>query len=78
MIPAARIDDLLSELCTELGYCLPRIERERLIAAPWTTAEEFARAVFAAEGMTPESATKAAWRQVLERVTRAFEREWPV
>ena len=77
MLPATQIDHLLSELCAELGYCLPPAERERLVPAPPPTALAFTRAVFVAEGMDPDYVTKPVFRSVLGTVTRAYERHEP-
>jgi hypothetical protein len=44
---------LLDELCSELGFCLPAAERDRLMNAPPGDVDAFTDAIFAAEDMDP-------------------------
>jgi hypothetical protein len=50
---ATRVDRLLSELCVDLGFCLPPEDQERLRDSPPSTIDAFTDAVFIAEGMDP-------------------------
>jgi hypothetical protein len=66
---------LLTELCVDLGFCLPPEEGTRLEASPPTTVDGFTDAVWIAEGMEPASTDPRLQRlreQVRERVARAF------
>ena len=44
---------LFDELCDELGFCLSRQSRARLLQTPPTDPDEFTDAVFAAQGLDP-------------------------
>jgi hypothetical protein len=46
---------LLTELCVDLGFCLPPEEGKRLEASPATSVDRFTYAVWTAEGMEPVS-----------------------
>jgi hypothetical protein len=50
---ATRVQRLLDELCTDLGFCLPASEQIRLCSAPPLESDAFTDAVFIAEGMDP-------------------------
>ena len=66
---------LLTELCVDLGFCLPPEEGKQLEAAPPTNVDGFTDAVWIAEGMEPVSTDPRLQRlreQVRERVARAF------
>ena len=64
---------LVKKLCIELGFCLSPVERSRLLASPPTTVKAFTDAVFIAEGLDPDIASKRLWRQVRDRVTNHFQ-----
>jgi hypothetical protein len=64
---ANQVQRLLDELCTDLGFCLPPPEQERLRQSPPSSVGAFADAVFAAEGMHPRL-DKQLFRQVCERI----------
>ncbi len=68
---ATRVDRLLSELCVDLGFCLPPDDQARLRDAPPSTIDAFTDAVFFAEGMDPLVHPELR-RQVRDRVTRHF------
>lgn len=57
--------DLLGELCVEWGFCLPPASHDRIVASRAITADEFAVAVLAWEGLDPEH--EVAWRRKLRR-----------
>ena len=50
---ATRVQRLLDELCTDLGFCLPPSEQIRMCSAPPLESDAFTDAVFIAEGMDP-------------------------
>jgi hypothetical protein len=50
-----RVEALLRELGVDLGFCLPAEACEALVEKPPSNAEEFARAVFTAEGLDFDS-----------------------
>jgi len=68
MVAPNKIERLLDDLCSELGFCLARKEREYLSANPPDSASAFANAVFAAEGLNPELADRHLWRQIRDRI----------
>jgi hypothetical protein len=47
----AQIEVLLQQLCVDLGFCLHGDVADQLIDHPPATADQFARAVFTAEGL---------------------------
>ena len=65
---------LLDKLCVELGFCLPPLAKHQLEQAPPDDASEFARAVFTAEGLDPESADLHLFRQVRRYIAEAMSR----
>jgi len=71
MITAARVDALLNELCSKLGFCLPPEEQARLRDAPPVEVDAFTDAVFVAEGMRPDGDLHL-WREVRKRVREHF------
>jgi hypothetical protein len=67
------VEQLLDELCAELGLCLPPAERARLSKRPIFNIDHFVDAVLLAEGLDPELADKQLFRRVRERVARLFD-----
>ena len=65
---------LLDELCVHQGFCLPSPAKSRLEQMPPDDADEFARAVFTAEGLNPDSADRHLFRQVRNRIAEAMRR----
>ena len=63
---------LLSELCVQLGLCLPAEARRTLVEQPPSDAASFTAAVFAAEGLTGRSANRDLHRDALAIVERAY------
>jgi len=51
----AQAEALLRQLCVDLGFCLHGDAADRLIDSPPASAADFARAVFAAEGLDYEA-----------------------
>jgi GNAT superfamily N-acetyltransferase len=65
------VAQLLSDLCRELGFCVPPNAIERISAFPDLTADQFATEVLRAEGFNPEYEPK--WRNKLkQRFTERF------
>ena len=56
-MPAARtkIEWLMEELCTHLGFSLPPAEQRRLAALGLSDLDAFTDAVFTAKGLDPEA-----------------------
>lgn len=65
---------LLDKLCIELGFCLPPLIKHQLEQTPPDDANEFARVVFTAEGMDPDSADLHLFRQVRRYIAEAMRR----
>jgi hypothetical protein len=63
------VQQLLDELCVELGLCLPLDEQRRLRESPPVDVDGFTDAVFAAEGLDP-ALDKHLRRQVREAIDR--------
>ena len=72
MLNEAQVEVLLSELCIELGFCLPPNARELLRRSPPTTVKEFTDSVFRAEGLDPEIADRGLYRQVRDLIAPTF------
>jgi hypothetical protein len=68
---ATVVSRLLETLCVEMGFCLPPIEQQRLIANPPADIDAFTKAVFVAEGMDQKLHRQLS-KQVRERVAQAF------
>ncbi len=62
---------MLEKLCVELGFCLSPLVRDQLAKAPPDDANEFARAVFTAEGLNPDAADRHLFRQVRDYIADA-------
>lgn len=67
-----RIQDLLHELCVELGFCLPPTEQDAILADPPLDVDLFAERVLRAEGLDPSSDV-ALCAQVRARVAAVLE-----
>jgi len=70
-LDATKVERLLSELCVELGFCLPPLEQARLQNSPPQDVDAFTDAVFLAEGLNPQY-EKQLRRQVRDRVAKHF------
>ena len=68
--PESRLDLTLTELCSELGYCIPPDEREAILADPPPDAEALVDAVLIAEGRDPNVVLKEERRPMLDIVAR--------
>ena len=66
----SRAELALSELCSQLGYCLPPNEQEGILANPPKDAEAFVDAVLTAEGRDPNVVVKQDRRPMLDIVSR--------
>lgn len=53
-----KIENLLLELCTKQGFCLPPEQQDRIASLGAWDAESFAKDVVASEGLNPEYETK--------------------
>lgn len=67
-----RLDGLLYELCTDMGFCLPPSEQARLEAESPGDADALTDAIFVGEGLDPKRADQVLWRQVRARVAARF------
>jgi hypothetical protein len=74
MLTESEVEWLLGDLCVQLGFCLPPDEEERLKTCPPPDVRSFTDAVFIAEGLDPDTAGLNLYRQVRDRVARAFQR----
>ncbi len=52
------INNLLGELCVEMGFCLPPKEQDRIASLGSWEAESFAKDVVSSEGLNPEYEAK--------------------
>jgi hypothetical protein len=76
MIPmtASEIDNLLTKLCVELGFCLPPSALLRLQNSPPADIDSFTDAVFAAEGLDPQFVNRRLRAEVREMIRAEFAR----
>jgi hypothetical protein len=65
------VRNLLSELCVQLGFCLPPLEIERFASAPPEDSDEFTEAVLVAEGYGVAKSDPL-FHQARELVAKAF------
>ena len=68
------LETLLADLCVDYGFCLPSEEHDKLLANPPQEVLAFVDAVFVAEGLNPETASRSTYRAVRERVAASFAR----
>lgn len=68
------IERLLDALCVDMGFCLPPKAKEELVRTPPDEPTAFARAVFIAENLNPDSADRHLFRQVRDRIADAMRR----
>ena len=65
------LEQLLNDLCVEMGFCLPPEKQRRIASQSQINAVEFASAVLSAEGLVPEY-EKQLLRQISERFKDRF------
>ena len=70
---ASEIENLLTKLCVELGFCLPPSTLLRLQNSPPADIDSFTDAVFAAEGLDPQFVNRKLREEVREMVRAAFD-----
>jgi hypothetical protein len=70
----SEVETLLADLCVGYGFCLPSHEHDKLLANPPQEVGAFADAVFIAEGLNPETASRSTYRAVRDRVAASFAR----
>ena len=68
------IDNLLTKLCVELGFCLPPSAILRLQNSPPADIDSFTDAVFAAEGLDPQFVNRRLRAEVREMIRAEFAR----
>lgn len=68
------VENLLSKLCTELGFCLPPESNMRLRDNPPLEVKLFTDEVFRLEGLNPETVDRHLYRQVRDQIQEAFRR----
>jgi hypothetical protein len=68
------VASLLADLCVGYGFCLPSEEHDKLLANPPLEVLAFVDAVFIAEGLNPETASRSTYRAVRDRVAASFGR----
>jgi hypothetical protein len=66
------VERLLGKLCVNLGFCLPPDVQDQLIENPPDNTQAFTDAVFIAEGLNPQTASRELYRQVRDSVAAAF------
>ena len=66
--------DLENEICVDMGICLPSKGIELLISRKQYIADNFAREIFAMEGLSPDLELKL-FRQVKRRFTDKYGNE---
>ena len=73
-LTASEVDNLLTKLCIDLGFCLPPNAVLRLRNSPPTDIDLFTDAVFIAEGLDPRFESKRLYAQVRAMVRDEFAR----
>ena len=70
-LTASEIENLLTKLCVDLGFCLPPRAISQFKQTPPADVDSFTDAVFIAEGLDPQVADRRLYAQV-----RAIVRDW--
>ena len=73
-LTASEIDNLLTKLCVELGFCLPPSALLRLQNSPPADIDSFTDALFTAEGLDPQFVSRRLRAEVREMVRAEFAR----
>lgn len=73
-LTASEIDNLLTKLCVDLGFCLPPRAISKLKETPPADIDSFTDAVFIAEGFDLRFANRRLYAQVRAIVRDAFAR----
>jgi hypothetical protein len=66
----SRAELALAELCSKLGYCIPRDERDAILRDPPPDADAFVEAVLVAEGRPLDAVLKQERRPMLDIVIK--------
>lgn len=69
----SQLTALLDELCVRLSFCLPPEAEIRILKSPPLDIGEFAKMVFAAEGLQEAEVTKHLRREVEATIAKHFE-----
>jgi hypothetical protein len=72
MLNDNELESLFSTLCIDLGFCLPPDEYARLRENPPTDINDFTEAIFIAEGLDPQYASRHLYREVKAVIINAF------
>ena len=73
-LTASEVDNLLTKLCIDFGFCLPPNAVLRFRNSPPTDIDSFTDAVFIAEGLDPRLESKKLYAQVRAMVRDEFAR----
>ncbi|MGB0892882.1 MAG: hypothetical protein ACPGUD_00615 [Parashewanella sp.] len=66
------LETLLEQLCSELGFCLPKLVKQRLIKYSPKKPKKFANTIVIAEGLDPLTMDSELYSIVLNRVKTVY------
>jgi hypothetical protein len=72
-LDSKQVNDLLYELCVQLGFCIPPDDAMRLAESPPEDVRSFVDAVIAAEGLDPATYDRRIYRKVRDMVAEVFQ-----
>jgi len=68
----AELEQLLDRICLDLGFCLPKLVKTRLIKFPPKTSDKFAKSVIEAEGLNVDVIEKALYKSLFSKVDSVY------
>ena len=74
MLSSTEVEYLLTQLCVDLGFCLPPVIQKKFQEMPPADIDSFTDAVIVAEGLDPEYIDPRLRSQVRQLVAESFAR----
>jgi len=68
----AELEQLLDQICVELGFCLPHKVKSRLIKVPPKTSEKFTQSVIKAEGLNIDALDKSLYKSLFIKIDNVY------
>jgi len=68
----AELEQLLDQVCVELGFCLPHKVKSRLIKFPPNTSEKFTQSVIKGEGLNIDVLDKSLYKSLFIKVDNVY------
>ena len=68
----AELEQLLEQICVELGFCLSHKVKCRLIKFPPKTSEKFTQSVIKAEGLNVDTLDKSLYKSLFVKIDNVY------